>query len=317
MKNLKLSLLAILFVFSLYSCNETQTGINDKTDDISIIENGKGGSILAAPIIQSISPSSALRNTMITVTGKNFGATQKKSVLTINGVNTQIIEWKKTSIRTWVTWNVPSGIAKVAVIVDGVKSNDFDLTVLKNSQVWMEGNLDVSTYRNGDPIPEVSDPTEWLNLRTGAWCYYDNDPLLGQIYGKLYNWYAINDPRGIAPEGYHIPELFYDWTNLAYNWGNQDVSGGYLKAISSYWTEPNVGANNESGFTALPGGYRTMYGGEFIGLGAHACFWSGGTAYYNGEDTWAYIMILKNDNPECTFSIVPKYTGRSVRCIHD
>jgi len=290
---------------------------NPSTDDNSLLPNGKGGSILAAPVITNISPSPTYRNTIITVTGKNFGATQKKSVLTINGNNAQIIEWKKTSIRAYVRWNIPSGTAKVAVVVNGVKSNDYNLTVLTNQQVWMERNLDVITYRNGDPIPEVTDANEWLNLRTGAWCYYDNDPLLGQIYGKLYNWYAINDPRGLAPEGYRIPELLYDWTNLSYNWGNQDVSGGYLKAISSYWTAPNVGANNESGFTALPGGYRTMYGGGFIGLGTHACFWSAGTVNYNGEDTWAYNISLYNNSTECMFSIVPKYTGRSVRCIRE
>ena len=82
------------------------------------------------------------------------------------------------------------------------------------NQVWMLKNLDVSTYRNGDPIPQVTDPTTWVGLTTGAWCYYNNDPANGAIYGKLYNWYAVNDPRGLAPTGWHVPSDA-EWTELS------------------------------------------------------------------------------------------------------
>jgi len=78
-------------------------------------------------------------------------------------------------------------------------------TVVIGSQLWMAENLNVSHYRNGDSIPEVTDPEQWAKLTTGAWCYYNNDPEMGVIYGKLYNWYAVNDPRGLAPNGWHIP----------------------------------------------------------------------------------------------------------------
>jgi hypothetical protein len=74
-------------------------------------------------------------------------------------------------------------------------------------QTWSLYNLDVETYRNGDPIPQVTDGTAWANLTTGAWCYYLNSSANGVVYGKLYNWYAVNDPRGLAPEGWHIPSL--------------------------------------------------------------------------------------------------------------
>ena len=73
------------------------------------------------------------------------------------------------------------------------------------NQYWMPKNLDVDHYRNGDPIPQVTDPEVWGTLTTGAWCYYNNDPANGAVYGKLYNWYAVNDPRGLAPAGWHIP----------------------------------------------------------------------------------------------------------------
>lgn len=93
------------------------------------------------------------------------------------------------------------------------------------TQIWSNTNLDVTTYRDGTPIPQVTDPTAWVNLTTGAWCYYNNDPANGAIYGKLYNWYAVagihdaaslNDPslrKQLAPQGWHIP-TDAEWTTL-------------------------------------------------------------------------------------------------------
>jgi uncharacterized protein (TIGR02145 family) len=103
------------------------------------------------------------------------------------------------------------------LLVNGCPCTDCDppvnnyATVTIGTQVWMTKNLDVDRYRNGDIIPEVKDSIAWANLKTGAWCYYNNDPELGKIYGKLYNWYAVNDPRGLAPAGYHIP-TDAEWT---------------------------------------------------------------------------------------------------------
>ena len=79
-------------------------------------------------------------------------------------------------------------------------------TVTIGKQTWMKKNLDVSRYRNGDVIPEVADLSTWVNLTTGAWCYYENKSDNGTTYGKLYNWYAVNDPRGLAPAGWHIQQ---------------------------------------------------------------------------------------------------------------
>ena len=141
-------------------------------------------------------------------------------------------------------------------------------TVKIGKQIWMAENLNVSHYRNGDIIPEVKNPDEWSKLTTGAWCYYENDSENGKTYGKLYNWFAVNDPRGLAPEGWHIP-TDAEWTHLTeylggkeiektyqgiYYWEIADV-GGKLKA-TTLWKSPNEGATNSSGFTAFPGGYR-------------------------------------------------------------
>ena len=136
-------------------------------------------------------------------------------------------------------------------------------TVTICDQVWMAKNLDVTTYRNGDVISQVTDPTAWNALTTGAWCYYNNDPANGTIYGKLYNWYAVNDPRGLAPTGWHIPtegELIA----LSDCLGGQEVAGGKLKETgTAHWLSPNI-ATNETGFTALPGGgFVKTFNGEW------------------------------------------------------
>ena len=122
------------------------------------------------------------------------------------------------------------------------------------NQIWMTKNLNVSHYRNGDIIPEVTDPTQWRDITTGAWCYYNNDTANGTVYGKLYNSYAVTDSRGLAPMGWHIPsqpELELLITYL----GGSVVAGGKLKSKTG-WQSPNSGATNSTGFTGLPAGSR-------------------------------------------------------------
>jgi uncharacterized protein (TIGR02145 family) len=107
------------------------------------------------------------------------------------------------------------------------------------NQVWMLKNLVVTTYRDGTPIPEVTDPTEWDLLTTGAWCYYNNDPANGTVYGKLYNWYAVTDPRGLPPNGWHIP-TDEEWVTLETCLGGVSVAGGKMKEMgTAHWLSPN------------------------------------------------------------------------------
>jgi uncharacterized protein (TIGR02145 family) len=146
---------------------------------------------------------------------------------------------------------------------------------------WTARNLDVTTYRNGDPIPQVTDPEQWRQLKTGAWCYYNNDPANGAIYGKLYNWYAVTDPRGLAPRGWHVP-FRTEWQvmkSLVYNMtpagqiGGKMKSTGTIEAGTGLWYAPNTGATNLSGFTGLPGGLR-QFNGVFGALGRACGWWS-------------------------------------------
>jgi len=174
------------------------------------------------------------------------------------------------------------------------------------TQLWMVRNLDVDSYRNGDPIEQVSDPSQWSNLTTGAWCWYRNDIANGSIYGKLYNWYAINDPRGLAPTGFHIPTEA-EWLTLMSTLGGSTVAGGAMKSKSG-WNEPNTGATNSSGFTSLPGGSR--YGGGIRRIGL---YWSSSeidslNAIYFSNFYLNADLFQGNSN---------KSNGISVRCIKD
>lgn len=157
-------------------------------------------------------------------------------------------------------------------------------TIKTGNQVWMAENLDATKYRNGDAIPNIKDTEKWGNVNSGACCYYDNSTKNGKIYGRLYNWYAVTDPRGLAPEGWHIPSD-EEWKDLEIYLGMRQAEtnykawrgtgeGGKLKEPgTAHWKTPNEGATNETGFTALPGGYRDVCGDFFV-LGYAGYFWS-------------------------------------------
>jgi len=184
-------------------------------------------------------------------------------------------------------------------------------SVLIDSQYWMEKNLEVTTYRNGDIIPNVTDPTAWAALTTGAWCYYDNDPSSG--YGKLYNWYAVNDSRGLAPLGYHIP-TDAEWTTLRTALGSENVAGGKMKTIgTTRWITPNTGATNESGFAGLPGGYRAGDDGVFNFVGNYGLWWSATEIY----TTNAWYRMLYYNGGDLNRINNRKSDGYSVRCLRD
>jgi uncharacterized protein (TIGR02145 family) len=119
------------------------------------------------------------------------------------------------------------------------------------TQIWTQSNLNVSRYRNGDIIPQVTNYTQWENLTTGAWCYYANNTANGVVYGKLYNWYAVSDPRGLAPQGWHVPSDA-EWRTLTTYLG-EDSAGGKMKSIT-LWGSFNTGATSSSGFSGFPGG---------------------------------------------------------------
>jgi len=160
-------------------------------------------------------------------------------------------------------------------------------TIKIGDQEWMAENLKVTHYRNGDAIPNVTDATEWSKLTTGAYCEYDNNSANVDTYGRLYNWYAVNDSRNIAPEGWHVP-TDEEWKELEMTlgmsqseaddsgWRGSD-QGSQLAGNADLWSDgvlENNTAFGSSGFAALPGGYRYGYGGGFDDMGYDALFWS-------------------------------------------
>jgi uncharacterized protein (TIGR02145 family) len=190
--------------------------------------------------------------------------------------------------------------------------------IIIGTQIWTTKNLDVSTYRNGQPIRQARTTKEWLdaiNKKIGAWCYYKNDPKNGKMYGKLYNWYAVNDKRGLAREGYHIPSDA-EWSVLTEYLGGEQIAGFKMKSTTGWANNRN--GDNSSGFNALPGGARQDFGG-FDAITDFGCWWSSSEAdtFY----AWVRYLTAWSTNPkygwEVHMSNDSKNNGFSVRCLRD
>jgi uncharacterized protein (TIGR02145 family) len=200
------------------------------------------------------------------------------------------------------------------VFVPGNGVTDIDGTVytsiMINGQEWMQQNLAVTKYRNGDPIPTGLSNTTWQNTTGGAYAIYNNDAANNATYGKLYNWYAVNDSRGLCPTGWHVPSDA-EWTTLATSLGGSSVAGGKMKSTTG-WTSTNTGATNESGFTGLPGGYRNN-SGQFFDFGYFPYWWSSteNLSYlaWNRSLDYSNSVVYRG-------SFIQRY-GFSVRCVRD
>jgi uncharacterized protein (TIGR02145 family) len=210
-------------------------------------------------------------------------------------------------------------LAVIALLSLGFAEEPFSsepTSVKIGNQIWSTENLNVETFRNGDIIQEAKDNEAWLKAgqeKKPAWCYYNNDPANGKIYGKLYNWYAVNDPRGLAPDGWHIPSDS-EWTVLSTYLGGKELAGGKLKSGTG-WFKGGAGTN-EAKFNALPGSYRWP-GGVFLELGASANFWTS-TQVDTGEfgiNPWCYS--LSNSSNKLTRDFNNRENGMSVRLLKD
>jgi len=194
----------------------------------------------------------------------------------------------KPGVGKHINWDalkdqaVLSGKYKAELSIEQIK------TIQIGTQVWMVENLNVDRFRNGDLIPEARTNEAWQkagNNGQPAWCYYDNDPKNGVTYGKLYNWYAVNDPRGLAPKGFHVPSDA-EWT-----------------VLTNYGT-------NRGGFSGLPGGYRYSYG-TYVNVGNYGYWWSA-TESVTGN---AWLRFLYYRNGSVGSGNNSKAGGLSVRCL--
>ena len=204
-------------------------------------------------------------------------------------------------------------------------------TVTIGSQVWMVENLKTTKYRNGDLIPNVTDGIQWGNLTTGGYCNYNDDSAIGNKHGKLYNWYAMNDSRNIAPIGWHVPSDA-DWSKLTiYIGANLGTSGTFEKALASKtdWVNStksgavgnDLSKNNTSGFTALPGGFRYEGGNSsengYRDVGNYGYWWLTGVSDEGGGLHGIYNVFVSYNDSDSDYRAYSKESGLSIRCIKD
>lgn len=222
---------------------------------------------------------------------------------------------RKTALITtafFITGIIITGWTKKQI---PVKAVNYFPSVLIGKQIWMTQNLDLDTFRNGDPVPQARSIKEWKKAawkKKPAWCYYRNDSATGSKYGKLYNFYAVTDPRGLAPDGWRIPTE-KDWYELS-EFLNGKTAAGYKMKNTTGWMDEGNGSNS-SGFTALPGGTRDLTlissNNGFKGLGQYGFWWSSVKAY--NDDV--YVFSLSRKDESLYFGFADQHEGLSVRCI--
>lgn len=177
--------------------------------------------------------------------------------------------------------------------------NSYSLQII-GSQTWMRENLNVSHFRNGDPIPQITNSRDWIEAwrkNEPAWCYPENSDSLGRIYGKLYNWFAVNDPRGLAPKKFRIPN-FLDFKYLCDFIGNNGFNGAQIKNTS---------------FDLQIAGYRDILTG-FDGRNKFSSWWT--SEISNSDNAWS-VLIGSNFGPRLQKTGGVFGNGTSVRCILD
>ena len=176
-------------------------------------------------------------------------------------------------------------------------------TVVIGTQTWLAENLRTTKYNDGTQIPNVTAKSQWDNLTTDAYCWYNNDPATYKAtYGALYNWYAVNTGK-LCPTGWHVPSDA-EWTTLTDFLGGEGYAGGKLKEKgTAHWVNPNVDATDEYGIKALPAGDRYPASGfEFYGIGEY-CGWFSSTEYNQ-------ISAFYRDMYNVDGQVYSDYTGK-------
>jgi uncharacterized protein (TIGR02145 family) len=238
--------------------------------------------------------------------GSSPDQTQTKTTQTTTKSTQTTTKSSKTSTKPAQTKSTTS--QKSTKAEPDNKSKDAG-TVKIGNQYWAVANLNVVTFRNGDTIPEARTFQEWVaagDAGKPAWCFYNNDPANGPKYGRLYNWYAVNDPRNLAPAGWSLPSDG-DWAQLIGSAGGQGIAGSKMKSTSG-WTDGYNGLD-DIGFKGLPAGYR-VENGSFLNLGGIGIWWS--TTENNSRTAIDHFL---SQNANTSRSNSPKQRGESVRCI--
>lgn len=298
----------------------TSVGMNTATAGGEILSDG-GSPILIRGICYSTSPEPTTSSNVKT-SGSGLGSFS----VSLTGLNDLTTYY----VRAFATSNVGTAYGQQFTFTTtglytpgaGVKDADGNQyqTIIINGQEWMKKNLGTHKYRNGDPIDYALDAAVWRDKTTGAYVEvgYNSSHGPSNDYGALYNWYAVADPRGLCPSGYHVASD-EDWTKLTDFLGginNDPGAASNLKATGTdYWQSPNLGATNKSGFTAIPGGMRDFTFGTYYWIDQNGFWWTSTETYANSPD--ARNRVLYSNFNVGDRSTSHKSNGLSVRCLKD
>jgi uncharacterized protein (TIGR02145 family) len=342
---MKQLLIAIVFTSALFSCKKETTTPNAPSNDVSIsgfdCDSVKiAGTLTKDKVASNVTSTltytggngktyltksytstgvSGLTATLVAGTLANGEGTLMYTISgtpTTAGTATFAIDFggKTCSINIHVE-DVAQTIVKPGPNISDVEGNSYK-TVTIGTQTWMAENLKVSKYSDGTAIPNITDNTQWSQLSTGAWSYYNNDVANNAKYGKLYNWYAVsktfNGKKNLCPSGWHVPSDA-EWTVLTDYLGGESVAGGKMKEVgTTSWNSPNTDATNTSLFSALPGGLRGFYG-YYNNVGGSGYWWSSTEDNTNS----ARNRSLDDSNGDASRDNDDKKVGLSVRCLRD
>jgi uncharacterized protein (TIGR02145 family) len=259
---------------------------------------------------------------------------EKKSIMNYKGVHGNVImaytsgeRLKYTAVsgnNTTVMTDIPIANKTVTFTFTECKDgdNNYYPVVQIKTQLWMAENLRTTLYNDGSSIPNITVNATWEALTTGAYGDYDNTPSNSSTYGRLYNWYAVdnntatkvasNGGKNVCPAAWHVPS-HAEWTTLTTFLGGASVAGGKLKETgTTHWITPNTGSTNETGFTGLPGG-SLNYFGAFATLGNYGYWWSS-TEYSTTNALLRFMYYYYTDVSRDNYD---KRNGFSVRCVRD
>jgi uncharacterized protein (TIGR02145 family) len=304
----------IIFILaSIGSCKKKNKPLYVKTVPVSFIQGAyamsggiiTGEDVTAKGVCWGFSPDPGLATGK---TNEGSGSDRYDSALSGLQPNKFYYVWAYAENKAGIVYGEPETFTSAASIVSQVTDYDGNLyhTIVIGSREWLQENLRVRHYNNGDLIINLPNSTDWTNTYSGAYCYYDNNITNQTTYGALYNWYAVNDSRRIAPPGWHVATQA-DWEDMLTALGGINLAGPKMRITTPQYWPTNSNNTNESGFSAVPGGGRTS--GNYITLYSSAVFWS-------STSSASSVAMAYNLSADYLYNASASWNdGKSVRCV--
>ena len=329
------TLVSIFVLITLASCEEkdaepetvppsvttaTATNISLHSADVEAVVNNEGSSAITTRGVCYSKEMLPTLDDFIIASGSGTGVFQVEIILlqsnTTYYVRAYAINETDTAFGNEVSFTTledTGGCVSTDDVVYDYDCNAYDVIQI-GDQYWLQQNLKTTHYRNGVEIPTGLSDDKWTTTDKGAYAIYDDMNANDDVYGKLYNWFAVANENGLCPAGWHIP-TYTEVLNLELFLGGADAAGGKMKTVL-LWIEPNEGADNSSGFSALPGGQRFFSSGVYGSQGTNAIFWTSSTSA-NGGGKLGFYYVLSHLNSRLERPYLDKHGGYSCRCIKD